>query len=103
MSSEKYMDITQIEIQELKNIYTKHTSEGCFLPWEEWEEKVRRAYAVLIDIARRVPYERITITYAELGHRIGLFPLSDWFQLKIAWILHACAEYAHKNGYPMIN
>ena len=96
------MDITEMDNQLLEAIYTKHASEGCFMPWDEWEEKVRKAYAELIRIAKVVPYNRITVTYSELGQRIGLFPLSDWFHLKIAWILYACATYAYKQGSPMI-
>jgi hypothetical protein len=91
-----------MEAEELRKIHARHVGEGCFMPWEEWGEKVRKAYSELIRISRDVPYDNITITYAELGKRIGLFPLSDWFNLKIAWILYGCATYAHAHGLPMI-
>jgi hypothetical protein len=87
----------------LKRIFAKHRSEGCFIVcWDEWENKVRKAYAELIHIAQKVPYDQITVTYAELGRRIDLFPLSDSFHLKIAWILYACATYAFGHGLPLI-
>ncbi len=86
----------------LRRIFEDHSKKGCFMPWDEWEEKVRKAYAKLIDVAESVPYDRITITYSELGQRIDLFPLSDWFHLKIAWILGGCAAYASEHGLPMI-
>ena len=91
-----------MDIDILRRIFDDHSKKGCFMPWDEWEDKVRQAYTELIDIAQRVPYERITITYSELGQRIDLFPLSDWFHLKIAWILYACATYASEHGLPMI-
>ena len=89
----------------LRRIFKKHRGEGCVIVgWEEWQEKVGKAYAELVQIARTAPYDRITITYSELGQRIGLAPphLSDWFHLKIAWILYACAAYAFEHGLPMI-
>jgi hypothetical protein len=89
----------------LKRIFAKHRSQGCVIvDWDEWQEKVEKAYAELIRIARTAPYDRITVTYSELGQRIGLPPphLSDWFHLKIAWILYACATYAFEHGLPMI-
>jgi hypothetical protein len=86
----------------LRQIFSDHTNKGCFMPWNEWAKTVKRAYAELIDIAQRMPYDRITVTYSELGQRIGLFPLSDWFHLKIAWTLGACATYASVQGLPMI-
>ena len=97
-----YSKDTEMDTDILERIFAKHQSEDCFMPWDEWEEKVRKAYAELIDIAQKVPYDRITVTYSELGKRIGLFPLSDWFHLKIAWILYACATYSFEHGLPMI-
>jgi len=98
-SSEKN---AEMDAKRLQRIHTKHTGEGCFMPWDEWVEKVTKAYAELIRRAQSVPYGQITVTYSELGKRIGLYPLSDWFQLKIAWILYACATYAYEDGLPMI-
>lgn len=86
----------------LNRIYRKHVSEGCFMPWDEWEGTVRKAYAELLRIAKHIPYNQITITYAELGAKIELYTCSDWFHLKIAWILYGCATYAYELGYPLI-
>jgi hypothetical protein len=95
--------VPQMDTNILKRIYAEHRSKGCFIvSWNEWEDLVRKAYAELINIAQKVPYAQITVTYSELGRRIGLFPLSDNFHLKIAWILYACATYAFEHGLPMI-
>jgi len=102
MSLKSFPENAELEIQKLERIYTRHTSKGCFMPWDEWEQKIRSACCELLRIAQQVPYDQITITYAELGRRIDLFPLSDWFHLKIAWILYACADYAYDEGYPLI-
>lgn len=92
-----------MDTDRLGHIYAIHSNEGCVIvTWDEWVEKVAKAYAELIGRAKSVPYDRITITYSELGNRIGLYPVSDWFHLKIAWILYACATYAHQDGLPMI-
>lgn len=87
----------------LQNIFAKHSNEGCIIvSWEEWVEKVTMAYADLIGRAKSVPYDRITITYSELGGNIGLTVISEYFHLKIAWILYACDAYAKDDNLPMI-
>ena len=91
-----------MDIEVLTRIFRAHQSKGCFMPRDEWEENVRSAYAELLRIAQTEPYSRITVTYSELGRRIGLFPVSAWFHLKIAWILYACATYAEAQGLPLI-
>ena len=102
-ATQDYSKDTEMDTNILKGIFAKHRREGCFIvSWGEWEDKVRKAYAELINIAQKVPYDKITITYSELGQRIDLFPLSDNFHLKIAWILYACATYAFEHGLPLI-
>lgn len=91
-----------IDNGELGHVYTRHKGEGCFMPKEEWEPLVRRAYNELINRALTVPYSQITVTYSQLGSKIGLVPISEWFHLKIAWILYACATFAFNRGFPMI-
>ena len=93
----------QMDINRLRGIYAEHSSEGCVIvTWEEWIDKVTKAYADLINRAKTVPYDRITTTYSELGGRIGLYLMSEWFPLKIAWILYACATYAYEDKLPLI-
>lgn len=102
-ATQYYSKDTEMDTNILKRIFAKHQSQGCFIvSWNEWEDKVRKAYAELINIAQKAPYDQITITYSALGQRIGLFPKSENFHLKIAWILYACATYAFEHGLPMI-
>ena len=102
-ATQYYSKDTKMDTNILKRICAKHRSEGCFIvSWDEWEDKVRKAYAELINIAQKVPYDQITVTYSELGRRIDLFHLSDNFHLKIAWILYACATYAFEHDLPLI-
>lgn len=88
---------------ELQRIYSGHKESGCFLPWDEWRENVIRSHSQLIERAREIPYDRFAITYGELGKKIGLFPLADWFYLKIGWIVGACSEYEYQQGRPLIS
>jgi len=93
-----------IEMDEnlLQQIYHKHNLEGGFMPWDEWSSLVRKAYPELIRRVMNSPYDSITMTYSELGSKIGLHVVSEWFNLKIALILYACAEYAHIHQFPLI-
>lgn len=102
MTTENQNNYMNMDTEQLQKIYAKHKQEGCFMDWEEWEPLVRQAYVELINHTKSMTYDYITMTYAELGKKIGLYPLSEWFHLKIAWILHACAAYAYKEGFPMI-
>jgi hypothetical protein len=102
MDNEFLQECWHMDTERLKRIYEKHASKGCFMPWNEWEEKVRRAYVELLKRAKQVPYNQITMTYSELGRKIELYTQSDWFHLKIAWILYGCATYAYEQGYPLI-
>ena len=103
MADKSSVNDFDMDTNRLKSIYAKHSDEGCvIITWDEWVEKVTKAYAELVRRAKSVPYDQITITYSELGKRIGLHPLSEWFHLKIAWILYACATYAYEDGLPMI-
>ena len=88
---------------ELRVIFLSHQKQGCFLGWEEWKEKVEGTHSHLIDRAKETPYDHITITYGELGEKIGLYPLSEWFHLKIGWIVGACSEYEYQQGRLLIS
>jgi uncharacterized protein YuzE len=91
----------RMDEEKLKNIYQKHSKSGCII--REWEEKVRKAYPMLTKRAREMPYDEMPIAYGELGAKIGLYPLSDLFPLKIGWICGACSEYEHCEGRPLIS
>lgn len=77
MSAEIFPENAEMEDRKLERIYAQHRSKGCFMPWDEWAQKVRSAYRELLRIAQQVPFDEITITYAELGRRIDLYPLGD--------------------------
>ena len=100
MSEERHCEMDE---QELQRIYLGHQKQGCIMPWNEWKEKVEPPYVELTERAREVPYDKFTITYGELGSQIRLFPLSEWFHLKIGWIVGACSQYEHQHGRPLIS
>jgi len=88
----------------LKEIYQEHRKLGCvIITWDEWEEKVKKAYYVLVIRAKEIDRDNIPITYSELGTKIELNPISEWFQLKIGWICGACSEYEYYAGRPLIS
>lgn len=93
----------KMEEERLKRIYQEHRILGCFMDWEEWEEKVKKAYLELVKRAREMPYDEMPITYSELGDRIELRPLTDWFPLKMGWVCGACSRYEHYEGRPLIS
>lgn len=86
----------------LQQIYEKHKREGGFMHWDEWSGLAQKAYPELIRQVMYSPYDSITMTYSELGGKIGLVVISEWFNLKIALVLYACAEYAHVRQFPLI-
>jgi len=90
--------------QELQALWKRHLRTANIIQtWEEWKDKVERAYIILIRRASAVPYEEIIITYAELGEKIGLYPLSEWFHLKIGHIVGACSVCEYQHGRPLIS
>ncbi len=92
----------EIDTKLLQQIYEKHQRDGGFMPWDEWSDLFRKAYPELVLHIMNNPYDRITMTYSELGGKIGLTVISDWFNLKIALVLYACAEYAYIRQFPLI-
>ena len=68
----------QMDEERLKVIYGIHSKQGCFMSWEEWKPLVEKAHALLTERAKKLSYGRITITYGEVGAKIGLYPLSDF-------------------------
>ena len=84
--------------KKLRIIYRQFRRAGCFLDWEEWKEKVIKAYPELIKVAR----ERRLITYGELGlGKLGISP--DWLYPKIGWIVGGCSEHEWLEGRPLIS
>jgi hypothetical protein len=69
----------------------------------EWKEKVAKAHQALVERARNIPFCEMPIVYGQLGTNIGLYVLSEWFQLKIGWIVGACSIYEHQQGHPLIS
>ena len=96
-------DVNNMDEDMLLKVYNRQKELGCFLDWAEWREKVEKAYFELVKRAKHMPYDRITITYAELGRDIGLFPLSEWFHLKIGWIVGACSVYEYHFNRPLLS
>ena len=89
--------------EELKYWWERHRKRGGFLLWDEWRDKVGRAYIELINIAKGTPYNQMRITYGRLGIKIGLPPLTDWFPIKMGYICGVCSEYEHAHGRPLIS
>ena len=89
---------------ELRALWKRHLKTANIIQtWDEWKDKVERAYILLIRRASEVPYEEIVIPYGELGERIGLHPLSEWFHLKIGHIVGACSINEYQHGRPLIS
>ena len=98
----------------LKRIYDRHKGEpGFVMNWDEWEYYVRKAYPVLIDVAKkeklithRVFYKDLVmgglITYGDIGRLIELYS-PEWFQLKIGAIVGGCSEYEYEKKRPLIS
>ncbi len=90
----------EIEMNEarLHELYRQQVSSGCFLDWEEWKDKVIKAYSELIGVAQRGEL----ITYSKLG--IGKLRISqEWLYPKIGWILGACSHYEWMDNRPLIS
>jgi len=88
----------ELDKDRLKRIYANQLNRGCFLEWDEWEEKVRKAYAELVKVAKR----ESLITYGELGMSKLNISL-EWLQAKIGWIVGACSEYELEDGNPLLS
>lgn len=99
----------------LKKIYERHSGEPGFIinTWEEWEHYVRKAYPVLISvakkdegIARKVSHKDLVrgglITYGDVGKLIELYS-PEWFQLKIGIIVGGCSGYDYEKKRPLIS
>jgi hypothetical protein len=89
--------------EELKALWERHRERGGFLPWEEWKDKVGKAYIELVRIAKEIPYDDMRISYGRLGAKIGIPPITDWFQIKMAYIVGVCSVYEYEHGRPYIS
>lgn len=91
----------EIDEKILKQIFDRYKGEPGFVivTWEEFRQLVKKAYPLLIDTARK---ERF-ITYGEVGSKIGLYVGSEYFQLKIGFIVGACSDYETIKGRPLIS
>ena len=85
----------------LEQIFYRYKGETGFVivTWEEFRDLVVSAYPLLIGAAKK---ERL-ITYGEVGRKIGLFIGSEYFQLKIGFVVGACSEYEAIEGRPLIS
>jgi hypothetical protein len=85
----------------LRQIYIRHLGQPGFVinTWEEYRDLVTKAYPVLVDSAKKGRF----IAYGEVGAKIGLYVGSEYFQLKIGYIVGACSEYERLNGRPLIS
>lgn len=101
--SEEASDLKMEEIDEelLRRIYERHRGEPGFVitTWEEYRDLVKRAYPILIGVAKR----ESLMTYGEIGSKIGLYIGSDFFQLKIGIVVGACSGHEHEKGRPLIS
>lgn len=90
--------MNQLDGDRLRSIYVNQVRRGCFLKWEEWEDKVRKAYAELVKVAN----EEGLITYGELGMS-KLHISEEWLLPKIPWIVGACSHYELEEGRPLLS
>lgn len=94
--------MSPVDRDRLQREFVRRRGRGCIINnWPEFEEKVTAAYAVLIETAKN----GVTITYSELGARIGImnFPGYDDFPLKMAEIAGACSVYELEDNHPIIS
>lgn len=91
----------EIEEKILNQIYYRYVGQPGFVinTWEEFRGLVTKAYPVLIDAAKS---EKL-VTYGEVGGKIGLYVGSDYFQLKIGYIVGACSDYESIKGRPLLS
>jgi hypothetical protein len=85
----------------LKQIFGRYRGEPGFVivTWEEFRDLVEKAYPLLVDAAKK---ERF-ITYGEVGGKIGLYFDSEYFKLKIGFVVGACSDYEAIKGRPLIS
>jgi len=90
-----------VDQQILKQIFESHKGKPgfVFVSWEEYRDLVEKAYPLLIDKARKGGF----ITYGEVGGKIGLYVSSDYFQLKIGFVVGACSQYESIEERPLIS
>ena len=100
------MEASQPEMEEvdekiLKQIFDRYKGQPGFviITWEEFMDLVKKAYPLLVDAARRGKL----VTYGEVGGKIGLYVGSDYFQLKIGYIVGACSDYESIKGRPLLS
>lgn len=91
----------EIDEKILKRIFNRYRGEPGFVitTWEEFRDLVKKAYPLLIARAKK---ER-PITYGEVGGKIGLYVGSEYFQLKIGFVVGACSDYETIKGRPLIS
>ena len=70
-----------------------------FNTWEEFRDLAEKAYPLLVDAAKKETF----ITYGEVGGKIGLYVESEYFVLKIGYVVGACSKYERINGRPLIS
>jgi len=85
----------------LKQIFARYKGEPGFVivTWEEFRDLVKKASPLLIDTAKKGKF----VTYGEVGGKIGLYVGSEYFQLKIGFVVGACSDYENIKGRPLIS
>jgi len=85
----------------LKQIFDRHKGQPGFviITWEEFSDLVKKAYPLLIGSARR---EKL-ITYGEVGSKISLYVGSEYFHLKIGYIVGTCSNHEGIQGRPLLS
>jgi len=91
----------EIDKKILKQIFNRYRGAPGFVivTWEEFRDLVTKAYPFLINAAK----EERFITYGEVGGKIGLYVDSEYFQLKIGFVVGACSDYENIKGRPLIS
>ena len=97
--SNQFQPIDQISLKKL--FESEYAAGGIIRDLSEWNKYVPKAHEALIRRAQAVSFDRLPISYGELGGKIALFS-PDYFPLKIAAILWGCSEFEHAQGRPLI-
>ena len=91
----------EIDEKILKQIFNRYRGVPGFVvtTWEEFRDLVKKAYPLLIDAAKRGKL----ITYGEVGGKMGLYVGSEYFHLKIGYIVGACSNYESIKERPLLS
>jgi len=91
--------------EDIERLYRRQLDNGGPIrSFDEWQLLLPIMHESLVTRAQTVTYDQLPISYHELGNLIGLLwnPESEWWPLKMAHLLGACAEYERENMRPML-